>query len=74
LIFCDIVLPDGYGTDLVFELTQNNPQIAVVLITGHIGDRADWNTAREAGWPILQKPIPTNDLLSEIHKALHSQS
>ncbi|MBT3603624.1 MAG: response regulator [Candidatus Latescibacteria bacterium] len=74
LIFSDIVLPDGYGTDLVFELTQNNPQIAVVLITGHIGDRADWNTAREAGWPILQKPIPTNDLLSEIHKALHSQS
>lgn len=74
LIFSDIVLPDGHGTDLVFEFTQNNPQIAVVLITGHIDHQADDEKARQAGWPILQKPIPTTDLLAEIHKALHIQS
>lgn len=73
LIFSDIILPDGHGTNLVDELSREHPHIAIVLATGYTDDRADWDKARQAGWPILQKPVSVKNLLAEIHKALASK-
>ena len=73
LIFSDIILPDGRGTDLVGEFSQKHPNIAILLATGYTDDRADWDKARQAGWPVLQKPVSVKNLLAEIHKALTSK-
>lgn len=72
LIFSDIVLPDGRGTDLVSQFSREIPDIAIILATGYTDDRADWDKARQAGWPVLQKPVSVKSLLAEIHKALTS--
>ena len=70
LLLSDVVLPDGRGTDLASKLTQDRPNLPVVLVTGYTDERADWNRAREAGWPILQKPVSVSKLLESIKEAL----
>ncbi|MDP6040974.1 MAG: response regulator, partial [Candidatus Latescibacteria bacterium] len=72
LLLSDVVLPDGRGTDLAYILTQDHPNLPVVLVTGYTDERADWDRAQEAGWPILQKPVSVSKLLESIREALDS--
>ncbi len=70
LIFCDVVLPDGNGVDLADELRRQRPDIAVLLVSGYPDDYSRWEAIRERGWPFIQKPYSTSDLLAEVARAL----
>ena len=70
LILSDVVLPDGRGTDLVFQILSEQPELAALLMTGYADERADRDRVREAGLTLLQKPFETIDLLKHIHEAL----
>jgi PAS domain S-box-containing protein len=70
LILSDVVLPDGRGTDLVFQALRERPGLAALLVTGYTDERADWDRVREAGLTLLQKPFETADLLEQIYRAL----
>ena len=74
LLLSDVVLPDGRGTDLASKLTQDRPDLPVVLVTGYTDERADWDRAQEAGWPILQKPVSIAKLLEAVRKSLDTKS
>jgi CheY-like chemotaxis protein len=70
LILSDVVLPDGRGTDLVLQLAREQPSLAALLVTGYTDDASEWERVREPGLTLLQKPVPTPELLGEIRKAL----
>jgi CheY-like chemotaxis protein len=74
LILSDVVLPDGRGTDLVLRLTREQPSLAALLVTGYTDDASEWERVREAGLLLLQKPVPTPELLGEIRKALEGRT
>ena len=70
LILSDVVLPDGRGTDLVFQVLGEQPELAALLMTGYTDERADRDRVREAGLTLLLKPFETIDLLKQIHEAI----
>ena len=70
LILCDVVLPDGRGPDLVFELLREQPGVAAILVTGYTDDRTDWERVDKAGLALLQKPVPMAVLLEQMRRAL----
>lgn len=66
LIFCDVMLPDGNGVDLVEELRRTRPSIAILLVSGYPDDYSRWETIHERGWPFIQKPYPSSELLAQV--------
>jgi signal transduction histidine kinase/ActR/RegA family two-component response regulator len=74
LILSDVVLPDGRGTDLVFDFLGECPDLAAVLVTGYTDERGDWQRAREAGLSLLQKPVEMAVLLDYVQRALKTSS
>lgn len=73
LVLCDVVLPDGRGPDVVFEMLRAQKDLAAILVTGYTDERGDWERAREARLPLLQKPVPMPRLLEEVQTALRGR-
>jgi PAS domain S-box-containing protein len=74
LILSDVVLPDGRGTDLVFQILSEQPELAALLMTGYADERADRDRVREAGLTLLLKPFETIDLLKQIREAIEGDA
>lgn len=70
VVLSDVVLPDGHGLDLVLELVEAHPDLAVVLITGYADERGDWERVRGAGFKLLKKPVPLAVLLEQLKSSL----
>lgn len=70
LLLSDIVLPDGRGTDLVFNCLNTYPHLAALLITGYIDEHPDWELIHRKRLPVLQKPFAMADLLDQVRAAL----
>jgi len=73
LIFCDVVLPDGTGPKLVDELLKLRPGIGVLFTSGYVGEKSGWSAIKEAGFPYLQKPYSSADLLKAVKNALKKE-
>ncbi|MDA0746838.1 MAG: ATP-binding protein [bacterium] len=71
LVLSDVGLPDGRGTDMVFDFLQKKPGLAAILVTGYTDERAEWDRARDAGLLLLQKPVPMSTLLKHVQQVLH---
>jgi PAS domain S-box-containing protein len=72
LLLCDVRLPDGRGTELVFAVRGQRPTVPVVLLTGLVDDHPDWERVRREGLPVLHKPFAVADLLSHVERALRT--
>jgi len=70
LVLSDVMLPDGKGPDLIFQLLQERPGLRAVLITGYTARNLDWEPIQKAGFPILQKPFAAEELLSQVRALL----
>jgi DNA-binding NtrC family response regulator len=70
LVLSDVVLPDGRGSDLVYDLLKERPGMAAILVTGYTDERADWERAREEGVELLMKPVGMAKLLKQVSLAL----
>lgn len=73
LVFCDMVLPDGTGIELVSELRARYPGLAVLLASGYADQRANWGVVQEEGYPYLQKPYGLTQLLAAVRETLQAQ-
>jgi nitrogen-specific signal transduction histidine kinase/CheY-like chemotaxis protein len=71
LVFCDVVLPDKDGLELVGELLSQKPGLAVLLTSGYTDERTQWLLIREHGFRFLQKPFGLTDLLPAVREAIH---
>jgi DNA-binding NtrC family response regulator len=73
ILLLDLWLPDGNGLDLLRELRERNPGVAVIMISG----RADIATAvralKEGAQDFLEKPLAPERVLVAVRNALRLQ-
>jgi DNA-binding NtrC family response regulator len=70
LILLDMIMPDMDGLQALQELKQINPDIPIIIITGH-GDIPNAVEATKLGaYDFLEKPPPLNRLLVTIQRAI----
>jgi FixJ family two-component response regulator len=66
----DVVLPDGDGLDLQRHLAKTDPELPVVLITGHLDDDLRRRALGCGAFALLAKPLDWTALRDEIWQAL----
>jgi CheY-like chemotaxis protein len=71
LAFCDIVLPDGTGLQLVEKLIVLKPELKIVLTSGYPGQKSQWMDIDKKGYIFIQKPFTLISLLTSIKQALN---
>jgi len=70
VVVSDVRMPQGDGLDLLRQLRQRDPELPVILITGH-GDIAMAVTAMRAGaYDFIEKPYPAERLVETVRRAL----
>ncbi len=74
LLFTDVVLPDGYGTDLAARVSVLWPGIAVILTSGYPDKQGQWPRIREQKWTFLQKPYEVPELLIAMQKGVAART
>ena len=74
LVFCDIKMPHIDGTEVLDRMMAVNPEVPVIMISGH----GDINTAvdclKKGAFDYLPKPPDLNRLLSTVRNALDKKS
>ena len=70
LVFCDVVLPDRDGPELVDQLLSRKPKLCILLTSGYTDQKSQWSVIRERGFRFLQKPYPIPNLLRAIRRAI----
>jgi CheY-like chemotaxis protein len=73
MLFSDVVLPDGYGTDLAESIVALQPGIGIVLTSGYPDKQGQWPRIREHKWTFIQKPYEVSELLRVLKKEFVSQ-
>ncbi len=66
LVLCDVILPDGKGTDLLVRLKDIQPTLNALLVSGYADDRETLDRLKLQGIPFLPKPYTFSDLLRQI--------
>jgi len=70
LLISDLGMPEMGGTKLAAALTQLNPELRVIFISG--GELASGLEPAPDGAMLLPKPFSGEDLLSRVHEALET--
>ncbi len=74
LVFCDIKMPQMDGTEVLDRMMATNPEVPVIMISGH----GDINTAvdclKKGAFDYLPKPPDLNRLLSTVRNALDKKN
>ncbi|MBN1485807.1 MAG: response regulator [Chloroflexia bacterium] len=70
LLLSDVILPGERGYQLAQTLQAGRPQIGVLLISGYVEDRAEWDEIEERGYPLLEKPFGIGQLLQQVYEIL----
>lgn len=66
----DIYLPDVNGLDLLEQLATTDPELPVVVITGHVDESLRQQALRAGATAFLTKPYDEQTLLDAIQGAL----
>jgi two-component system cell cycle sensor histidine kinase/response regulator CckA len=70
LLLTDVVMRGMDGVELAARLTESNPALKVVFMSGYSGELIAERGVREQNTPLLQKPFTRAALLNAIHAAL----
>ncbi|MFO8061428.1 MAG: ATP-binding protein [bacterium] len=70
LVFTDINLPDGKGTDVADEFISKKPGLKIIFTSGYIDRGFDSTMTQYNHISFIQKPYMFRTLLSEIKKLL----
>ncbi len=65
----DVILPDANGIDLQRHLAKTDPELPVVLITGHMDDALRQRALGSGAFAFLAKPLEWPALRDEIRQA-----
>jgi two-component system cell cycle sensor histidine kinase/response regulator CckA len=72
LVFTDVVLPDRSGVQLADELLSREPNLPMLMSSGHASHRSQWETITNKGFPFLQKPYSLPGLLKMVRQTIKS--
>lgn len=70
LVFSDVVLPDIRGPKLVERFLKQKPNIRVLFTSGYSDEKSDWQIIQQLGYPYLQKPFTSYDMLKTVKETL----
>jgi len=70
LIVSDVVLPGNSGLHLVDRLRTLQPTLRVLLTSGYVDRKSQWDVIRERDLPFLAKPYSLVALLQAVRRAL----
>jgi len=69
LVFCDIKMPGMDGMEVLDELHQLNPEIPVVMISGHGTIDTAVEAIKKGAFDFIEKPLDLNRILVTIKNA-----
>ena len=70
LIVTDLIMPGLNGLELIHRTKQLNPEINVVVVTGHASLESAIGAIRQGASDYLVKPFKIAELLNAVKKAL----
>jgi two-component system, NtrC family, response regulator AtoC len=70
LVITDLVMPGMDGFEVIKALKNNNPEISIVVITGHASLHSAIEAIRAGASDYVVKPFKIQELLGSIKKAL----
>ena len=73
LIFCDVVLPDKTGLQLVDEILIHDSSSPVILSSGYTDHKSQWPLIQQRGFRFIQKPYSVAELLKIVKDTLKMQ-
>ena len=72
IVFLDVWLPDGEGTDLIEPIKKESPHTKVIMISGHANIPVAVKALKLGAYDFLEKPLSTEAILTVLEKA-HEQ-
>jgi PAS domain S-box-containing protein len=70
LLLTDVVLPEFSGPELAREITEAQPSVRVLFVSGYTDDAITQHGVLEPGSPFLQKPFTPTSLARKIRDVL----
>ena len=70
LVLLDLALPDGNGMDLLGRIRARDPQVKVIILTGHGTVQTAVEAMKAGAWDYLGKPVALGELKLLLDKAL----
>jgi DNA-binding NtrC family response regulator len=70
LALLDLKMPGLSGHDVLVELRREDPELAVILMTGHGSIRSAVEAMREGAFDYITKPFETDELALQVERAL----
>jgi CheY-like chemotaxis protein len=74
LVLSDLRLPGLRGWDFVARLRSIDPTLSVIMLTGSAPEDDDLRRVREAGVPVLHKPVQLLQLQTALSQALRGRA
>lgn len=74
LILLDLAMPNITGEELLVFLTENYPEIPVVMVTGTHDIEIAVNCMKKGAYDFLLKPVKNEMLHQAVHRALENNS
>jgi two-component system, cell cycle sensor histidine kinase and response regulator CckA len=72
LVLTDVVMPEMGGRELVQQLRQIRPDVAVLLMSGYTGEGSGLAPEPEGGAPVIAKPFTVDELLGQVSRAMRT--
>ena len=72
-VIMDLVLPDIMGTEVLFRLREQDPELAVIMVTAYASMESAIQALKAGAYDYIKKPIVREDLIRSVERALERQ-
>lgn len=69
VIVLDLRMPGMDGFEVLRSVKKSNPQVQVIILTGHGGDAEEQTAYRMGAYNFLKKPMDIDELMNSIRMA-----
>ena len=69
VVVMDVRMPGMDGFEVLRSVKKSNPQVQVIILTGHGGDAEEQTAYRMGAYNFLKKPMDIDELLNSIRMA-----
>ena len=71
MVITDLLMPGMGGNELIRRLRQTDPELPIVVITGHTNFGDDRDIVAEGASAVLQKPISLRELSERLQQMVN---